>query len=95
MKRTLMKSRIKKGMEEEYKEAHDNIWIELVEEYKKAGLKCISCFLDDNDLYVYCEYDENAVPISSPINEKWQKYMRRFADETSIEKHFTEVFRMG
>ena len=98
VKRKLQIQKIKENCIEEYKNAHKNIWPELLKEYKEAGFINISCFLNGQDLYVYMEYDEDLLYERSkhpmPIDVKWQEYMDTLKIEMPAKEEPLEVYRM-
>ena len=48
MTRNAFTMKLKKGFETEYRKRHDEIWPELSEELKKAGISDYSIFLDED-----------------------------------------------
>jgi len=91
--RKLIKQRIKEECVDEYLEAHNNIWAELVAEYNAGGITQCSCFLDMLDLYVLIEYDDSK-QIANNIDPKWQEYMNTLKDITVETIDINEIFRM-
>ncbi len=91
--RKLFKQKLKSECIDEYLEAHDNIWQELVNEYKNGGIIQCSCFLDGLDLYVLMEYDDTK-KIANEIDPKWQEYMNTLKDMTVEPIKINEIFRM-
>lgn len=72
IERRLVKSRIKDDCIADYLHIHDTIDPTVIEEYRKIGIKCISCFVDGYDLYVYSEAEvdgEEAAKNIKPINK--------------------------
>lgn len=75
------------GTEAEYRRRHDEIWPEMLEALRRAGMRNYSIFLGpDNRLFAYLETedaDRMARTIAAdPINARWQEYM---ADLISVE----------
>ncbi|WP_185236488.1 L-rhamnose mutarotase [Teredinibacter franksiae] len=73
------------GCEEEYKKRHDDIWLELVEELKAAGIQDYSIFLDEvsNTLYGVLWRTDNHGMDQLPetaIMKKWWAYMADIMD---------------
>jgi len=99
-KRVIQMARIKPERLEEYKEHHRHVWPELEAVYRRAGFTSLSCFLHDNLLLIYLEYDEALYPASSAwleVNEaqvKWQAMMKPMADPEFTKMDFEEVYRM-
>ena len=100
-RRTIHMARIKPECLEEYKEYHRNVWPELEAVYRKAGFTGLSCFLHDNLLLVYLEYDETLYPASgawldtNEVQVKWQALMKPMSDPEFTKMDFEEVYRMG
>ena len=73
------------GMEEEYKKRHDEIWPELVEVLKQAGIENYSIFIAGDELFGYyeCKYGveyAGRVQAESPVVERWNEYMKSVMD---------------
>ena len=68
------------GQKQAYRERHDEIWPELVEELKAAGIKDYSIFLDDSSntlfgvLWRSQAHTMDELPLK-PIMKKWWAYM--------------------
>jgi L-rhamnose mutarotase len=69
------------GREDEYRRRHNEIWDELKELLKQAGIADYSIFFDEttNDLFGYLTIDDvkklDALP-NEPIMKKWWAYMK-------------------
>ena len=80
MERFAWKGRIKPGMQAEYKRRHDEIWPEMVEVLKNAGIRNYTIWSDGDVLFGYyeCEhgiaYAEKA-QAGSPVVDRWNEYM--------------------
>ncbi len=65
--------------EEEYKKRHDEIWLEMVQKLKDAGLRNYNIFRYGRKLFGYFETDDFNKSINfisnSEINKKWSEYM--------------------
>ena len=77
--------KLKKGYESEYKKRHDEIWPELKEELKKAGISDYSIFLDENTgtLFAVQKLTQNNTVMKlpeSPIMRKWWDFMADIMD---------------
>ena len=94
-------ARIKPECLDADKEHHRNVWPELEAVYRKAGFIGLSCFLSDNLLLVYLEYDEALYPASNAwldtneVQVKWQALMEPMSDPEFTKMDFEEVYRMG
>lgn len=99
-KRTMHLARIKPDCLETYKEYHRHVWPELEAVYRKAGFTSLSCFLNDNLLLIYLEYDEALYPASkawldkNEVQVKWQALMKPLSDPDFKKLDFDEIYRM-
>ena len=80
MERFAWKGRITPGMQAEYKRRHDEIWPEMVELLKAAGIRNYTIWSDGDVLFGYYECEHGiefaAKPqAGSPIVDKWHVYM--------------------
>ena len=101
MQRVAFKMKLHKGKEEEYKKRHDEIWSELKDLLKQAGIKDYSIFLDEetNDLIGYLTIDDlkklNELP-NEPVMKKWWTYMKDIMetneDSSPVNIPLKEVF---
>ena len=68
------------GMLEEYVRRHDNIWPEMKEVLKQAGICNYTIWNVGNDLFGYYECDDLAeaarVQAESPVVDRWNEYMK-------------------
>ena len=74
-------AKLKAGMQEEYVRRHDEIWPELVELLKKAGIYNYTIWTDGNFLFGYYECEQGIeyaakTQAQSPIVDKWNEYMK-------------------
>ena len=80
MQRHAFKMRLNPGMEAEYTRRHDEIWPELVDLLRQAGISNYSIHLDreTNTLFGYLErrddHTMDDLP-SHPVMKKWWAYM--------------------
>jgi len=101
MQHVAFKMKLFKGCEEEYKKRHDEIWSELKDLLKQAGIKDYSIFLDEetNDLIGYLTIDDlkklNELP-NEPVMKKWWTYMKDIMetneDNSPVNIPLKEVF---
>ena len=101
MQHVAFKMKLFKGCEEEYKKRHDEIWSELKDLLKQAGIKDYSIFLDEetNDLIGYLTIDDlkklNELP-NEPVMKKWWTYMKDIMetneDSSPVNTPLKEVF---
>ena len=72
--------KLKPGMEAEYEKRHDEIWPELQDLLKTAGISDYSIFLDRETLTLFAVQKQEGEGSSqdlgqNPIVQKWWKYM--------------------
>lgn len=70
---------VRPGYEEEYKRRHDEIWPEMVEALKEAGIRNYSIFRHGLTLFGYFETDDLEGTIDalgkSEVNARWGESM--------------------
>ena len=81
MEKHVWKAHIKEGMVEEYVRRHDEIWPELVELLKSAGIKNYTIWNVGNTLFGYYECEKGRefaakTQAESPIVDRWNAYMK-------------------
>ena len=101
MQRVGFKMKLHKGFEEEYKKRHDQLWPELEDLLKAAGISEYSIFLDSetNFLFGVLEAKDssalNNLP-SNPVMQKWWAYMKDITetnpDNSPVTIPLKEVF---
>jgi L-rhamnose mutarotase len=103
MKRNAFKMKLKPGFEKEYKKRHDEIWSDLQQQLKHAGISNYSIFLDQETLTLYAvqELSENNTADDLPNTEivkKWWQYMADIMetnpDNSPIASSLLEVFHI-
>ena len=77
--------KLKKGFETEYKKRHDEIWPELSEELKKAGISDYSIFLDEDTgtLFAVQKLSQDNTAGELPqkaVVKKWWNFMADIMD---------------
>ncbi len=80
MMRNAFKMKLSSGDVEEYKRRHDQIWPELVEVLRQAGVSDYSIFYDEETqtLFAFQKLSENHTAVRLPKNptvRKWWDYM--------------------
>ncbi|MEJ2648941.1 MAG: L-rhamnose mutarotase [Sedimentisphaerales bacterium] len=104
MKRNAFKMKLTSGNNIEYKKRHDEIWPELVEELRKAGISDYSIFYDEETQILFAFQklsDDNTsddLP-TNPVVRKWWDYMNDGIMECNekgepVSIPLTEVFHM-
>ena len=70
---------VRPGYEEEYKTRHDEIWPEMLEALRKAGIRNYSIFRHGLTLFGYFETDDLDRTIATlkddPVNQRWGNSM--------------------
>jgi L-rhamnose mutarotase len=75
------RARIVDGAAEEYKRRHSEIWPEMLEVLKEAGIVNYTIWLSGNELFGYYECEKGIqyaakVQAESPTVKKWDEYMK-------------------
>lgn len=102
MERMAWKAIIKDGMLEEYKRRHANIWPEMKQVLKEAGITNYSIWSIGNEVFGYFEC-EKGVPYAekyqadSPVVDRWNEYMKdvmvmEMDPETGAQPKLEQVF---
>ena len=91
MERYAWKATLKEGKTEEYIRRHDEIWPEMVELLKSAGVENYSIWLCGNELFGYYECSKGVAfagktQAESPIVAKWNEYMQDVMEMALDEK---------
>ncbi|MFW5785984.1 MAG: L-rhamnose mutarotase [bacterium] len=103
MDRFAFTMKLKPGMKEEYRKRHNEIWPELVQLLRDAGVSDYSIFLDDdtNTLFAVQKVsgDSGSQDLGKePIVRKWWDYMADLMetnpDNSPVTKPIEEVFHM-
>lgn len=81
MEKYAWRAKIVPGRAEEYKRRHDEIWGELVEVLKRAGIKNYTIWRFENELFGYYECEKGAefaarVQSESEVVKRWDEYMK-------------------
>lgn len=102
MERYAWKAKIKDGKKEEYKRRHDEIWQEMKDLLKSAGICNYSIWNVGDELFGYYECEKGIayaakVQAESPIVAKWNEYMKDVMEmdtdpETGAQPLLREMF---
>ena len=101
MHRVAFKMQLFKGCEAEYKKRHDELWPELAELLRTAGISGYSIFLDEatNSLFgLFSAADLSAIKKlpEHEVMQRWWKYMGDImesnADNSPVSVPLKEVF---
>lgn len=81
MERYAWKATLKKGKKTEYIKRHNEIWVEMIDVLKLAGIKNYSIWLVGNVLFGYYECAKGKeyaarIQAESPVVNKWNEYMK-------------------
>ena len=81
MEKYAWKASIKEGCKEEYQRRHNQIWSELVEVLKEAGIRNYTIWNSGNELFGYYECEKGVdfaakMQSESPVVKKWDEYMK-------------------
>jgi len=79
MTRRAFTMRLKPNASVEYKQHHDNIWPELIDEIERSGIASITTFQRDDDLFLISEIaDEEAWDRlwNSEVHKRWAEIMQ-------------------
>jgi L-rhamnose mutarotase len=73
--------KLKPGVVDEYKRRHDEIWPELVQVLREAGIYDYSIFLDEEDMHLFAVLklrDNNKRDLlpGHPVMRRWWVYMQ-------------------
>lgn len=93
--------RLERGALPQYREYHDNIWPDLVEEIEGCGIGTMSAFITDPTVFYYSEIRDPEAwgrLWSTPTHDRWGELMKPligFTDEGKVDAHdLTEIFRL-
>ncbi|MCY0898657.1 MAG: L-rhamnose mutarotase [Firmicutes bacterium] len=97
--RHAFKLKIKDGTEEEYERRHRQVFPELLQVFRDAGIRSYSIFRDGTTLFAYMEVDDlpkaMAAIQESEANARWQQYMADLLvpfDTGNLSENLPEVF---
>ena len=81
MEKYAWRARIIDGAAEDYKRRHSEIWPEMLEVLKEAGIVNYTIWLSGNELFGYYECEKGIqyaakVQAESPTVKKWDEYMK-------------------
>lgn len=81
MEKYAWKATVKDGCLDEYRKRHNEIWPELVQVLKDAGISNYTIWNVDNELFGYYECEKGAdfaakVQAESPVVDKWNEFMK-------------------
>lgn len=104
MERLAWKGRIKPGCKAEYIRRHREIWPEMTELLKQAGICNYTIFASGEELFGYYECEKGVAfaeqtQAQSPIVDRWNAYMADILElemdpETGAQPKLEPVFRL-
>jgi L-rhamnose mutarotase len=103
MQRHAFKMKLKPGVAAEYKKRHDEIWPELQNELRAAGISDYSIFLDEETLTLFAvqKLSDKNTAFDLPKNSvvlKWWDYMAPLMetnlDKSPVVKPLREIFHL-
>lgn len=78
--RRLFILKLQEGKEDEYIRRHRDIWPEMLNMLRKAGIRNYSIWLFDNKVFGYYESDDlaatEAYKACNPVQARWTDYMK-------------------
>ena len=102
MEKYAWSGRIAEGMKAEYVKRHDEIWPEMIEVLKSAGIKNYTIWNVGDTLFGYYECEKGIeyaakVQAESPVVDRWNEYMKdilimEMDPETGAQPKLTKVF---
>lgn len=79
MQKIVGKLYLRPGMQEEYIRRHDEIWPEMKEMMRDAGIHNYTIWMNGEELFEYMEVDDpdrmRTVLCESAVKAKWDEYM--------------------
>lgn len=80
MEKYAWKGHVAPGMEQEYKKRHSEIWPEMVEVLKRAGICRYSIWMSGDELFGYYECEKGIdyaarVQAESEVVKRWDQFM--------------------
>ena len=104
MERLAWKGKIKPGCKIEYIKRHAEIWPEMIEVLKQAGICNYTIFANGEELFGYyeCEYGvayAERIQAESPVVIRWNEYMKDILEldmdpVTGAQPKLEPVFRL-
>jgi L-rhamnose mutarotase len=104
VERVAFRLRVKPERLAEYKQLHQDVWPELLDDMRAASIRNYSIFADGSELFGYLECDDWSAAAEalsrSDANRRWQELMRDYLatpvdpDAPEPLRMLEEVFRM-
>ena len=85
-------------MEEAYREAHQNVWPEIIKGGRRAGIQNYSIFMSGRQVFSYFEVEDLDRALkelaADPVNQAWQKAMAPLIESSHPTEYLDSVFHM-
>ena len=103
MERVGFTMRLLPGQEAEYRRRHADVWPEMLDALKAAGVRDYSIFLHGIDLFAYLEVDDfdrfRERMAATEVNDRWQTDMAELIDPltdpaTGFHQRLEEIFHL-
>ena len=104
MEKYAWKAKIRKGMEKEYVRRHNEIWQELVDVLRQAGIRNYTIWRSGEELFGYYECEKGIetacrVHAESAVVDRWNEYMKDVMEmeldpETGAQPKLIKVFEL-
>lgn len=90
MEKVVWRATVREGMKEEYIRRHDEIWPEMVQTLKEAGVCNYTIWMDGNELFGYYECEKGAqyalaFQAQSEVVRRWDKSMDPIMEKSTSE----------
>ncbi len=105
MQRVAFRLRVRPERLAEYKQLHQEVWPELLDDMRAASIRNYSIFADGPELFGYLECDDWEATLAalagSDANRRWQERMREYLatpvdpDQAEPVELLEEVFYMA
>lgn len=87
---------IREGMEEDYRNAHRNVWPALIETARRCGVRNHSSFVNGRSVFIYMEAEDlsktYALLAGESVKNDWNKFMANVLEPGEV--LLEEVFHM-
>ena len=103
MQRVCFRLQLRLDRLDEYVERHANVWPEMLDALKAAGVRDYSIFLHGIDLFAYLEVDDfdsfREGMAATEVNDRWQAEMAELIDPltdpaTGFHQRLEEIFHL-
>src|SRR5262245_1243209 len=88
MQRIGRTTHVKAGAEAEYRKWHQQVWPELLQLNKQAGIRNYTIFMQGTQLFSYLEVDDFRATIAilshSELGQRWQELMAPLMDADDL-----------